>query len=77
MAFHFWKDVKMVPPNSGHGSSDSFLHIVKWVRFVIREAKKLQISLWPDDITYEPQKALFLSHTFPYGRFVWWQIVCT
>lgn len=36
---------------------------------VIRECKKLKVHLWPEGISYEPRKALFLSHTFLYGRF--------
>lgn len=69
VAFHFWKDVKMVPPECAKGNPDSFLLIVRWIRMVIRECKKLKVQLWPGSINYEPRKALFLSHTFPYGRF--------
>ena len=77
VAFHFWKSVKMVPPESGKGKPDSFLIIVRWLRMVIRECKKLRISLWPDGINYEPRKALFLSHTFPYGRFTRGRLLAT
>ena len=77
VAFHFWKSVKMVPPESGKGKPDSFLLIVRWLRMVIRECKKLRISLWPDGINYEPRKALFLSHTFPYGRFTRGRLLAT
>ena len=69
VAFHFWKDVKMMPPECASGNAGCFLLIVRWIRMVIREAKKLKLHLWPVDINYEPRKALFLSHTFPYGRF--------
>lgn len=69
VAFHFWKTVKMVPPECAKGNPDSFLLIARWIRMVVRECAKLKIRLWPSSLNYEPRKALFLSYTFPYGRF--------
>ena len=48
VAFHFWKSVKMVSPECAKGNPDFFLLIVRWIRMVIRECKKLKVHLWPE-----------------------------
>ena len=70
LAFRFWQESKLVPPEVTSKSGDSFMLLVLWVRHFIREAKKVKAVLFPPSVVYEPRKVWYASHTFPYGRFL-------
>ena len=70
LAFRFWHETKLVPPEVIATSGDSLMLLVLWVRHFIREANAVKAKLFPPNVVYEPRKVWYASHTFPYGRFL-------
>lgn len=69
VSFVFWLKCRFIVPEVLNNSAGTFLLFPNWMRFFLREAKKLGISLFPPAITWQARKCTYLSATFPYGRF--------
>ena len=69
MSFVFWLEHRFIVPEVLNNSAGTFLSFPNWMRFFLREAKKMRIPLFPPSVEWQARKGTFLSATFPYGRF--------
>ena len=69
LAFIFWFENRSTPPTLYKRSTGIFVLLVDWIRHVMRELKKLSISVFPDYVDFKPRAASWSSQYFPYGTF--------
>ena len=68
LAFEFWLQKRFVPPCVSKNTEGMFQCIVDWLRHVLRCLVKTKISICPQSVTWMPRKCLYLSQTYPYGK---------
>ena len=56
------------PPCVSKNTEGMFQCIVDWLRHVLRCLVKAKISICPQSVTWMPRKCLYLSQTYPYGK---------
>lgn len=69
LAFNFWFATRKAPPTIYKKSTGIFVLLVDWIRHVMRELKKLSISVFPEFVDFKPRAASWSSQYFPYGTF--------
>ena len=69
LAYQFWKQHHFVPPEVLKDTSGTFMLLPNWLRFFIREAAKVHLSLCPPAVCWQARLVLYSSTNFPYGRF--------
>lgn len=68
LAFEFWMQKRFVPPCVSRNTEGFFQCIVDWLRHVLRSFVKAKVKICPDQVTWMPRKCLYLSQTYPYGK---------
>ena len=70
LAFEFWLQKRFIPPCISKDTEGLFQCIVDWLRHVMRSFVKAKVKICPEQVTWMPRKCLYLSQTYPYGK---WQ----
>ena len=68
LAYQFWKQHHFVPPEVLKDTSGTFMLLPNWLRFFIREAAKVHLSLCSPAVCWQSRLVLYSSTNFPYGR---------
>ena len=66
----FWLEHRFIVPEVLNNSAGTFLLFPNWMRFFLREVKKMGFPLFPPSVEWQARKCTYLSATFPYGRFL-------
>ena len=69
LAALFWVRTATCPPAISCGQG-RFIAVPNWIRHVARCLKKTKINFFPPAVEWQARKCLYLSHTFPYGRWM-------
>ena len=66
----FWIRTSTCPPAMYNCEQGRFSALPNWIRHLLRTIKKLKVDCFPAGDEWQARKCLYLSHTFPYGRWM-------